>query len=154
MFEFKLSRNLAGKLVLTTADGMVHEGVVPVRAFPVAAPDFFVAIMSLEGKEIAWIDDLQKLPEDTRQYIQDEIASRELIPEILSIVSVSTFSTPSDWEVTTDKGRTKFTLKGEEDIRRLSTRTLLITDSHGLRFYLKDMQTLDKNSRKILDRFL
>ena len=79
MFEFKLSRNLAGKLVLTTADGMVHEGVVPVRAFPVAAPDFFVAIMSLEGKEIAWIDDLQKLPEDTRQYIQDEIASRELI---------------------------------------------------------------------------
>ena len=54
----------------------------------------------------------------------------------------------------TDKGRTTFTLKGEEDIRRLATWTLLITDSHGLRFYLKDIQALDKNSRKILDRFL
>jgi len=154
MSDFKLSRNLSGRLVLTTADGTVHEGVVPVRAFPVVAPDFFVAIMSPEGKEIVWVDDLQKLSEDTRQCIQDEIASRELIPEILSIVSVSTFSTPSDWVVTTDKGRTTFTLKGEEDIRRLSIWTLLITDSHGLRFYLKDMQTLDKNSRKILDRFL
>ena len=154
MFDFKLSRSLAGKLVLTTATGETHEGVVPVRAFPVGAPEFFVAMMSSEGKEIVWIDDLHKLPDESRQSILDEIASRELIPEIFSILSVSTFSTPSDWVVMTDKGRTTFTLKGEEDIRRLATWTLLITDSHGLRFYLKDIQALDKNSRKILDRFL
>jgi hypothetical protein len=45
-------------------------------------------------------------------------------------------------------------LKGEEDIRRLTGSTLIITDSHGLRFILPDMQALDKNSRRILDRFL
>jgi hypothetical protein len=154
MLDFKLARNEAGRLVLTTAQGQVHEGVTPVRAFPVAAPEFFVALMSVEGKEVLWIDDLKALPADSYELISREIASRELMPDIYRIVSVSTFSTPSDWEVETDRGRTKFVLKGEEDIRRLSPSTLLITDSHGLRFYIRDIQVLDKVSRKILDRFL
>jgi hypothetical protein len=45
-------------------------------------------------------------------------------------------------------------LKGEEDIRRLAGAALIITDSHGMRFYVADMTLLDKNSRRILDRFL
>jgi len=154
MIDFQLTRNSAGKLVLVTSNGHVHEGVMPVRAFPVAAPEFFIALMSSEGKEVLWIEDITKLPESVSHLINEEIGLRELMPEIYSIHSVSTFSTPSEWDVDTDRGRTKFTLKGEEDIRRLSLWTLIITDSHGLRFYLKDMQALDKNSRKLLDRFL
>ena len=77
MRDFLLARNNAGRLVMTTADGTVHEGVTPVRAFPVMAPDRFVAIMSAEGKEILWIDAPAELPEDVRTLIQEEIASRE-----------------------------------------------------------------------------
>jgi hypothetical protein len=76
------------------------------------------------------------------------------MPEIHRIVSVSTFSTPSTWSVETDRGPTEFVLKGEEDIRRLVGSTLIITDSHGLRFLLRDMLALDKNGKKLLDRFL
>src|SRR6218665_3210761 len=35
---FTLARNPHGRLVLTFADGTAHEGVTPVRAFPIAAP--------------------------------------------------------------------------------------------------------------------
>ena len=154
MLDFLLSRNNAGRLVLTTSQGVVHEGITPVRAFPVTAPDKLVAIMSAEGKEILWIDDPADLPEDVRTLIHEEIASRELMPEILRILSVSTFSTPSTWDVETDRGGTTFILKGEEDIRRLRAQTLIITDSHGLRFLLRDMSAIDKHSRRILDRFL
>jgi hypothetical protein len=45
-------------------------------------------------------------------------------------------------------------LKGEEDIRRLGTYSLLIADSHGIHFLIRDMFGIDKGSRKILDRFL
>jgi hypothetical protein len=128
--------------------------VVPVRAFPLQAPEQCVAFMSLEGKEVAWVDELSALPQDTRDLIKQEIASREMMPVIERIVSVSTLSTPSTWEVVTDRGVTQLILKGEEDIRRLTGSTLIITDSHGLRFMLPDMQALDKNSRRILDRFL
>ena len=154
MSDFLLARNQAGRLLLTLEDGRVYEGVVPVRAFPLQAPEQCVALMSLEGKEVAWVDELSALPQDTRDLITQEIASREMMPIIERIVSVSTLSTPSTWEVVTVRGATKLILKGEEDIRRLTGSTLIITDSHGLRFMLPDMQALDKNSRRILDRFL
>jgi len=152
--SFQLTRNQAGRLVLTLADGAVHEGVLPVRAFPVHAPNDYVALVGTEGKELVWIDRLDDLTEDVRTLILEEIASREVMPTILSITNVSTYSTPSTWDVTTDRGATRFVLKGEEDIRRLVGAALIITDSHGMRFYLADMMTLDKNSRRILDRFL
>ena len=154
MSEFLLSRNQAGRLLLTFQDGRMYEGVVPVRAFPLQTPEQFIAFVSPEGKEVAWIDDLSALPQDMREVITQEIASREVMPTIERIVSVSTLSTPSTWDIVTDRGATKLILKGEEDIRRLPGSTLIITDSHGLRFVLPDMHALDKNSRRILDRFL
>jgi hypothetical protein len=152
--DFQLTRNQAGRLVLTLADGVVHEGVLPVRAFPVHAPNNYLALVGTEGKELVWIDRLDNLTDDVRTLILEEIASREVMPTILSIANVSTYSTPSTWDVVTDRGSTKFVLKGEEDIRRLVGTALIITDSHGMRFYLADMAHLDKNSRRILDRFL
>jgi len=152
--DFQMSRNLAGRLVLTLPSGQVHEGVTPVRAFPVQAPQEFVALVSSEGKELFWIDRLADVPEDVRMLINEEIASREVMPVIQQLLKVSTYSTPSTWDVVTDRGPTKLILKGEEDIRRLGAATLIITDSHGLRFYVSDMLALDKHSRRLLDRFL
>lgn len=154
MVDFQLTRNLAGRLVLRLSDGTTHEGVTPARAYPVQSPQEFVALMSTEGKEVLWIERLADVPEDIRALVNEEIASREVMPVIQHLTKVSTYSTPSTWEVVTDRGPTKFVLKGEEDIRRLNGGTLIITDSHGLRFYVADMQQLDKHSRRILDRFL
>ncbi|KAI3592693.1 DUF1854 domain-containing protein [Cupriavidus sp. U2] len=152
--EFHLSRNSLGKLVLTTADGAQHEGVVPVRAFPISAADDGVGMMSTDGKELAWIPRLDKLPAQTRELIEAELASREFMPEIQKILGVSTYATPSVWTVQTDRGQTDLVLRGEENIRRLTGTTLLISDSHGIHYLIRDQFALDKHSRKILDRFL
>ena len=61
---FSLTRNRFGRLVFTGADGERHEGVVPVRAFPLAAPDEGIALVSADGHEVAWIDRLADLPAD------------------------------------------------------------------------------------------
>ena len=83
-----------------------------------------------------------------------DLATREFIPEIRRIRNVSSFVTPSTWHVETDRGKTSFILKGEEDIRRLASPSLLIADSHGVQFLIRDRFSLDHHSRKILDRFL
>ncbi|WP_343656664.1 DUF1854 domain-containing protein [Cupriavidus sp.] len=152
--EFHLSRNSFGKLVLISADGAQHEGVVPVRAFPISAADDGVGMMSTDGKELAWIPRLDKLPAQTRELIEAELASREFMPEIRKILGVSTYATPSVWTVQTDRGQTDLVLRGEENIRRLTGTTLLISDSHGIHYLIRDQFALDKHSRKILDRFL
>jgi hypothetical protein len=152
--ELRLERNAFGRLVLTAPDGVAHDGVVPVRAFPIAAPDEGVSIVGTDGRELRWIERLSALPAATRTLLEEELASREFMPVIRQITGVSTFSTPSTWSVETDRGATSFVLKGEEDIRRLGNGALLIIDSHGIQFLVRDRLALDRRSKKLLERFL
>ncbi|WP_432259465.1 DUF1854 domain-containing protein [Cupriavidus sp. TMH.W2] len=151
---FTLDRNPFGRLVLIAEDGTVHEGVVPVRAFPISAPQGGIGLMSTDGHEVAWLPRLEDVPLAERSMIEEELASREFMPEIQRIVSVSTYATPSVWTVQTDRGQTELVLRGEEAIRRLAGSTLLVSDTHGIHYLIRDLMALDKHSRKILDRFL
>ncbi len=151
---FGLARNPFGRLVLTTLDGTVYEGVVPVRAFPIQSPEAGIALVHTDGHEVAWLDALAQAPQAVQQLIREELAAREFMPEITNIVSVTSFSTPCTWQVQTDRGDTRFVLRGDEDIRRVGATLLLITDSHGIQFLIRDPAQLSKDSRKILDRFL
>ena len=149
-----LSRDALGSLVLITADGARHAGIAPVRAFPIQAPDEGVSLMTSDGREVGWIPSLAALAPALRALIEEELQGREFMPEIMAIRSVSSYATPSTWHVATDRGDTSFVLRGEEDIRRIGQDTLLIADSHGIHFLLRDLHGLDRQSRKILDRFL
>jgi hypothetical protein len=151
---FQLERDAHGQLVLTSTDGLRHLGVVPVRAFPIAAPNEGLSLVDGDGREVAWVESLDTLAAPLRALIADELLSREFTPVIRRIVSVSTFSTPSIWQVETDRGITHFVLKGEEDIRRLSEGALWIADSHGIQFIVRDRRALDRRSRRLLERFL
>ena len=151
---FTLSRDTFGKLVMTDADGQVFKGVAPVRAFPIQSPDEGISLVLGNGKEVAWIDHIDALPEPARSLLQEELEGREFMPEISRVKSVSSFATPCTWDVATDRGDTQFVLKGEEDIRRIGATSLLIADNHGIQFLIRDMFTIDKHTRKILDRFL
>jgi hypothetical protein len=152
--KFELVRNPFGRLVLTSAEGEVHEGVAPVRAFPVQAPDDGIALVSTDGKEVGWIDRIEDLPAAIGALVREELGGREFMPEIARINSVTSFATPCTWSVATDRGDTEFVLRGEEDIRRLTVDTLLISDIHGIHYLIRDVRELDKHSKKILDRFL
>jgi hypothetical protein len=151
---FELIRNPFGRLVLTTTEGQVHEGVAPVRAFPVQAPDDGIALVSTDGKEVGWIDRIEDLPAAIGALVREELGGREFMPEIARINSVTSYATPCTWSVATDRGDTEFVLRGEEDIRRLTVDTLLISDIHGIHYLIRDVRELDKHSKKILDRFL
>ncbi|WP_431101693.1 DUF1854 domain-containing protein [Roseateles noduli] len=149
-----LARNAYGRLMLVDAAGQTHDNVTPVRAHPLSAPDEGLSLVGTDGHEIAWIDRLTDLPQAQRELLQDELAHREMTPTVLKLLEVSTFSTPSQWTVETDRGTTGFILKSEEDIRRIGEGRLLIASSHGLHFLVPDRFALDRHSRKLLERFL
>ena len=150
----QIKRNALGKLRVTTHDGGVYEPVTAVRAYPIQTPDANISLIGPDGHELAWINHLDDLPFEQRQLIEQELHQREFMPVIQRLLAVSAFATPSTWTVDTDRGRCDFVLKGEEDIRRLNATTLLIMDSHGVQFMIKNPLALDKQSRKLLDRFL
>lgn len=152
--DFLLERDAFGRLAVVFTTGERHEGVVPVRAFPIAAPDEGVSLVGTEGHELVWIDSLSALSSAVRSLLLEELATREFVPEILRVKAVSTFSTPSVWSVETDRGDTDFVLKTEEDIRRLGRTGLLIAGGAGVQFSVRDMTALDRATRKLLERFL
>lgn len=152
--SFSLQRNAFGKLVLTNTQGEVFENVAPVRAFPIQAPDDGIALVCQDGREVAWIDRFEDLPKDVRALVEEELSGREFMPEISRINSVTSFATPCTWNVETDRGNVEFVLRGEEDIRRIGATSLLVADTHGIQFLIRDMFAVDKHSRRILDRFL
>ena len=105
--DYRLERNAFGQLVLTDARGETHVGVIPVRAFPIAAPLAGISLVSAEGRELAWLDHLDDAPDALRTLIADELAQREFMPEIQRLDHVSTFATPSQWTVQTSRGTTE-----------------------------------------------
>lgn len=151
---FQLFWNDAGRLVLTDAQGVNHVGVIPVRAFPVSAAEEGLSLVDVDGHELAWIDRLSDLPTEQQEAVKRGLREREFMPEIQRLHGVSSFATPSTWRVDTDRGPFELVLKGEEDIRRLTGSTLLVSDSHGVQYLIRDLMALDRHSRKLLDRFL
>ncbi|HUH59615.1 MAG TPA: DUF1854 domain-containing protein [Candidimonas sp.] len=151
--NFSLHRDPFGRLTLQLGEA-VHTAVIPVRSFPVSAPQEGISLVDATGTELHWIASMLELPADTRILLEQELASREFMPEISRIRQVSSFATPSRWQVETDKGDTELLLKAEEDIRRLSATRLLIADAYGVQYLIRDVPALDRASRRLLDHFL
>lgn len=152
--DLTLERDAHGRLVLTLPDGTRHEDVHAVRAFPLSDADGALSIVGTDGRERLWVPDPATLPPAARALIDEVLAARSFMPEIRALTAVSTFTTPSDWRVETDRGPHVLVLNAEEDIRRLPDGRLLVTDKHGIAFVIPDRSALDKRSRRLLERFL
>ena len=151
--DFELNQDSAGHWQIQL-NGEWHHGVVVVRAFPIGAPDEAVSILSAEGHELLWLPHPLQLPPTQKDAVLAALQAREFMPEIQRVDAVSSFTTPSTWSVQTHRGFTQFVLRGEEDIRRISGKTLIVADEHGVQFLIRDLPALDRHSRKLLDRFL
>ena len=149
-----LSYDALGRLVLELPDGGRYVGVVPVRCFPFTAPEERVCFCDEQGKEVYALAHLDDLPPDQRQQLVHDLESREFLPVIRRIYSVSLGANPTLWLVDTDRGEIRFTLPSEDNIRRLGDHGALIADTYGVRYRILDLRVLDKHSRKILSRYL
>jgi hypothetical protein len=150
---FALKRDAFGVWMLHLSDGTVHEHVVVVRAFPVSHPDAGFSVLNRQGHELVWVDDIQASDATEREALLQAVAEREFMPEIERLDKVSGFIAPCTWYVQTNRGPTQLWLKGEEDIRRMSSQTWLVADGHGVQYLIRDLSRLDRHSRKLLDRF-
>lgn len=150
---FRLHHDSFGRLVLSI-DGIDHASVEAIRAFPLTAPQQMVSLCSAEGRELLWIEDLASLPADLRDLLQAELARRDFVPVVKRIVRISAAVEPSEWDVETDRGPTRFLVNSEEDIHSLTGGRALITDASGIRYLIANVDSLDSSSRRLLERFL
>jgi hypothetical protein len=150
---FGLHHDAWGRLVLTLR-GTEYVGVEVFRAFPITALRQMISVCSAEGRELLWIDDLEALPDGVCAVLEEALSRRDFVPVLRRILRISAVVEPSEWEVETDRGVTKFLLNSDEDVYPLTGGRALITDSHGIRYLIEDLTALDPHSRRLLERYL
>lgn len=151
---FELEHDPWGQLVLVDAEGVRHEGVAPVRGFPISDPKHWVSICNEAGKELVCIDDLSRLPPQVRQVLEEDLARREFVPVIQRILRASGDTEPCEWDVETDRGITRFVLDSEDDVRRTGPHSGMVIDSNGIRYLISDVRQLDAKSLQIVQAYL
>jgi hypothetical protein len=130
-----------------------HWFVIPVRAFPLTAPNRAICLLDDRGHEISYIDDLNELATATRELIESDLASREFRPIVQHIDRIDVLTTHAQWHVTTDRGQVSFAIEDEEQVRALGDGRYVIVDQSGTRFVVPNLQGLDSKSRRALHRF-
>lgn len=150
---WRLERQAHGRLDFLAADGNRHANVDVLRAFPVTAAAGPVAIVAGDGGELAWIDALAEEPHDLRVLLEKELAQREFLPVIERIDAVSD-SEPPEWTVLTDRGPHRFKVDSADDIAHEPNGGAFVTDTHGIRYRIRDVDALDGRSRRLFEKML
>jgi hypothetical protein len=152
--DWRLRRDQQRRLVLTDAAGKEHVGVEPLRCFPISRAEQWISICDPEGHELLCIEEPDALTADLRQMLEEELARREFVPEVTRILRISDDSEYAEWEIETDRGPTLIRFNTEDAVRRLNETRVLIIDASGIRFLISDTRTLDRTSRRLLDRYI
>jgi hypothetical protein len=152
--DMKLHHDAWGRLVYVDDAGAEHVGVEPVRAFPLSDPERDVSLLDHEGREVLRIAHLRDLAADERRFLEEELSRRHFLPIVERIHAIEGITEPTTWDVGTDRGRTRFRLKNEEDVRRVAGSRVIIVDDHGIRYLLPDYHKLDAASRRLLERYI
>ena len=145
-----LERHDHGRLVFVAPDGTRHDDVDVLRAFPVSATEGPVAVVGPDGGELAWIDALTEVAAPLRALLERELAEREFLPIIGRIESISD-SEPAEWAVSTDRGPHRFKVAHADDVVRQPDGAVFITDTDGVRYLVPRFDSLDAESRRLLD---
>lgn len=144
-----------------TADGILGltlEGVryAPVYCrplFPVTRPEEYVAVFQTKkdkkkGVSLGVIRTLADLPAKQQNIVRDDLRLAHFLPAITRVKAIKSTAKGQYWEVVTDRGEKSFVVKhsGESTAATIQG-VIIITDRHGFRYRISDMDNLDKKSR-------
>lgn len=137
--------------------GKTYPRIAVHRCFPHSEPDLYISIREPEGdgREIGLIEDLRALPKETQAMLEEQMALRYFAPKILRIHDIKEEYGYSYWEVTTDKGHCRFTVRmGAGSVYTIGNNRYLVNDLDGNRFEIPDLYALSAKEIKKLDLFI
>ena len=127
------------------------------RCFPFSDPSRYISIREPDndGREIGLILDLKDLSEETQSILEEQMALRYFTPHILQIRDLKEEYGYSYWEVVTDKGACRFTVRmGAGSVYPIGPNRYLVNDLDGNRFEIPDLYRLTPREIKKLDLFI
>jgi len=123
--------------------------------FPFTAGNGYVSVRNYDSKEIGIIRSMDCFSETAKELLREELQRRYFTPVIQRIVSIKEEFGYFYWEVITDAGSKKFTLRREHhSIISITEKRILIIDVDGNRFEISDCSKMEPKFVKVLEMLL
>lgn len=155
--ENAVFRRTQGGFVEMTYNGTTYPRIAVHRCFPFSDPTHYISIREPEGdgKEIGLILDLDGLKKETRQMLEEQMQLRYFAPKILNIREIKEEYGYSYWDVETDRGACRFTVRmGGGSVYAIGPDRYLVNDLDGNRFEIPDLNKLTQRELKKLNLFI
>lgn len=152
--EAHFYKNSGGFLGLKLKD-IDYERVSLHRAFPLSYSSRYISVKDKEGKEIGIIEALEEFPSDIVDLFNEELDRRYFLPKVVKINSIKEEFGYSYWDVVTDLGAKRFTIKKDNSsFLNVKDNRILVIDVDGNRYEISDYTKLDSKSYKLIELLL
>ena len=113
-----------------------------------------ITLLDENGTEQAVIRDLDNLPKDQRQVIEDCLTEYYLIPHIVKILNTTEKFGLITLDTETDRGPARIEIRNLlYGFKQVGNR-LLLRDGNDNRYEVQDLTRLDARSRHLLDNYI
>ncbi|MCY3771117.1 MAG: DUF1854 domain-containing protein [Gemmatimonadetes bacterium] len=125
------------------------------QAFPLSQESRYITFFDQEDEYLGVVSDPASCDEETGRIIRDEVEWRYFRPRITRVVEMEGRGGTSLFSVETDRGDVKIPMRDlREGMMELSPGRILITDEHGNRYEIHDLDQLDRRSRRLIRRLI
>lgn len=141
-------------LLYATVDGE-EKRVTLFRQFPFDLLWEYISVLDEESREVGIIKNIASFDEQTRALLEKELKKRYYTVTITAILSVKERFGFSYWQVETNEGVVKLTLRDTmRSISSVNGSRVFFTDVDGNRYEIPDLSVLDAKSRKSLELYI
>ncbi len=138
-----------------TLDGTAYDRVLLSRCFPFDEPETHIAVTDCDQQELGMIRDLKELDEPSRTACLKELTRKYFTRAILSIEKIKERYGFTHWSVTTQKGKTSFSVQDTyRSITKITPDHLLISDVDGNLYEIMSVDALSHRSYRQLELYL
>jgi len=136
-------------------EGNDYSRVSLFRAFPLSHLNKYISVRDRENEEIGIIKDIKEFSAEVCNLLLMELGRRYFLPIIISINSIKEEFGYSYWDVLTDVGTKRFTIKKDNNsFAPVKENRILVIDVDGNRYEISDYTKLNAKSYRLIEQFL
>ncbi|HTQ10098.1 MAG TPA: DUF1854 domain-containing protein [Fimbriimonadaceae bacterium] len=123
------------------------------RVFPLTNPDTFISIQDQSDHEVGILESLDGMPPDQKEIILHELDRRYFTPVVERIEELKQDAGMWKFVVQTQRGPAEFYVRNWRDSAHEASRgRWQILSVDGLRFEIRQVETLDERSQVLLEQ--
>lgn len=145
-------RKTEGQLLAVKVGEVEHPVVYLHCSFPHTNKRIYISVRTSDNKEIGMIRSLDEFPAKTVKLLEEQIQIRYFAPEISKVVRIRDEFGYSYWEVETQAGYCRFTVRsGGGNVKLVTEVRVLITDVDGNRFIIPELEALSEKEYRMVE---